>query len=197
MRFPSVPILKSSLQVILFCWKLPTVTFLCLFVLHERAHSLSPSQVCRFPLLLLNVSYSNGMFSLAWSPMSQEGHTDPKLQATLAPPKSQLQKTGTLYKIPSPQARTRVWVWSLGLRFVLRSAWTPRGPSTGPCVCYLKWQLAEDFWRCGNANPWGACSSQVTFPAELPEPSVDQAMLLLRPKECLVWRVQERALNPK
>lgn len=92
MRFPSVPILKSSLQVILFCWKLPTVTFLCLFVLHERAHSLSPSQVCRFPLLLLNVSYSNGMFSLAWSPMPWDGHTDPKLQDTLATPNQSCRK---------------------------------------------------------------------------------------------------------
>lgn len=63
MRFSSVPIFNSSLQVILFFWMLSTVTFFCLFVLHERAHSLSPSQVYHFPLLSLNSSYSNGMSS--------------------------------------------------------------------------------------------------------------------------------------
>lgn len=86
MRFPSMPIVKSSLQVILFCWKLPTVTFFCLFVLHERPHSLSPSQVCHFPLLLLNASYSNGMFSefplfSSLQSMPSDIHTDPRLQA--------------------------------------------------------------------------------------------------------------------
>lgn len=144
MRFPSVPILKSSLQVILFCWKLPTVTFLCLFVLHERAHSLSPSQVCRFPLLLLNVSYSNGMFSLAWSPMPWDGHTDPKLQDTLATPNQSCRKQELCTKshLPRPGLGHES---DPGAQILLRSAWTPRGPSTGPCVCYLKWQLAEDF----------------------------------------------------
>lgn len=63
MRFLSVPIFKSGLQVILIFWMLPIVTFFCLFALHERAHSLSPSQVCHFPLHLLNASYPNGMFS--------------------------------------------------------------------------------------------------------------------------------------
>lgn len=36
MRFPSVPIFKSSLQVLLFFWMLPTVTFfVCLFYMKE------------------------------------------------------------------------------------------------------------------------------------------------------------------
>lgn len=61
MRFPSLPIFKSSLQVILFFGYFPQLHFL--FVLHERAHSLSPCQVYHFPLLLLNASYPNGMFS--------------------------------------------------------------------------------------------------------------------------------------
>lgn len=84
MRFFSVPIFKSGLQVILIFWMLPIVTFFCLFALHERAHSLSPSQVCHFPLHLLNASYPDGMFSRvstfhSWMP--QDGHTDCAFQA--------------------------------------------------------------------------------------------------------------------
>lgn len=60
MRSPSVPIFKSSLQVILFFLDASHSHIFCLFVLHERAHSLSPSQIYHFPLLSLNSSYSNG-----------------------------------------------------------------------------------------------------------------------------------------
>lgn len=42
-KFPSVTIFKSSLQVLVCCWEIHTVTFFCLFVLCGRAHSFSPS----------------------------------------------------------------------------------------------------------------------------------------------------------
>lgn len=63
-KFPSVPIFKSSLQVLVCCWKIHTVTFfVCLFCVEEHIPSPQADQVCHFPLRLLNASYSNGMFS--------------------------------------------------------------------------------------------------------------------------------------
>lgn len=63
MRFPSVPIFKSSLQVISFFLD-ASHSHIFLFVCFTWKSTFPfPSQVYHFPLLLLNASYSNGMFS--------------------------------------------------------------------------------------------------------------------------------------
>lgn len=53
MRFPSVPIFKSSLQVISFFLDASHSHIFCLFVLHERAHSLSPEPGLPFSIALI------------------------------------------------------------------------------------------------------------------------------------------------
>lgn len=86
-----------------------------LLVLHERAHSRSPSQVYHFPLLLLSTSYAHGMFS-EFPPCSGLGrrpgvdapghHTDPGAPSCPCAPQitsAERKKIQNPTPIPGPQ----------------------------------------------------------------------------------------------
>lgn len=171
MKFSSVPIFKSSLRVILFFGCFPQSHFL--FVLHERAHSLSPSQVYHFPLLLLNASYPNGMFSefLPFTGLDRRPRTD------IQTPHSRLPPCAMQLHLQN-ERRFKILLWPQDPR-LFSSRTNPVGPSVSPSVP-IKTAAAE-------AEPGGAKMQaweepgpfHVTFPSGLGGPSVEQWMFLI------------------
>lgn len=95
---------------IFFFWMLPTVTFfVCLFYMKEHI-PFPPSQVYHFPLLLLNASYSNGMFS-EFPPVTG-----------LAASRLHIITAAESTRVPNPRSGAGTWDSFLGLEQTLIGA---------------------------------------------------------------------------